>query len=97
MRPALLTRAARPRYQRRVRTLASLAVAAALAAQPACYGSYSAFHAVHRWNGHVTDNKIANSAIHFGLWVVPVYELTLFADFFVFNTVEFLTGNPVFQ
>ena len=77
--------------------LASLAIAAGLAAQPACYGSYSAFHAVHDWNGHVTSSKVSNSAIHFGLWVIPVYELCLFGDFLIFNNIEFLTGTPVFK
>jgi Domain of unknown function (DUF3332) len=81
--------------------LASLVVAAALttaiAAQPACYGSYGAFHAIHRWNGHATNNKVANSLIHFGLWVLPVYPLCLLADFIIFNNIEFLTDEPVFR
>ncbi len=77
--------------------LASLALVAALATQPACYGSYGAFHAVHNWNGHATGNKIANSAIHLGLWIVPVYPICLFGDFLIFNTIEFATGSPVFK
>jgi uncharacterized protein DUF3332 len=74
-----------------------LVLLAALATAPACYGSYGAFNAVHTWNGHATGNKIANSAIHFGLWVLPVYELTLLGDFLIFNNIEFITGNPVFK
>jgi hypothetical protein len=62
-----------------------------------CYGSYSAFEAVHRWNGHATDNKVVNSIIHFGFWVIPVYPICLFGDFFIFNNVEFITGSPVFK
>lgn len=62
-----------------------------------CYGSYSAFHAVHKWNGHATGNRPANSAIHLGLWIVPVYEVCLVGDFFIFNTVEFVSGAPVFK
>ncbi len=81
-----------------MKKLAPLALVTALAAaQPACYGSYSAFNAVHRWNGHAADSKVVNSLIHFGLWVLPVYELCLFGDFIVFNNVEFITGNPVFK
>ena len=72
-------------------------VAAALAAQPACYGSYGAFHAVHTWNGHATNSRVANSAIHFGLWVLPVYELCFVGDFLIFNNIEFITGSPVFK
>ncbi len=51
---------------------------------------------LHAWNGTATGNKIANSAIHLGLWVVPVYELAIVADFLIFNNVEFITGTPVF-
>ena len=61
-----------------------------------CYGSYSAFHKVHAWNGKVSGDKWANSAIHLGLWIIPVYELAILGDFFIFNTVEHLTGsNPL--
>jgi hypothetical protein len=76
---------------------ALLLTAAIAASQPACYGSYSAFHAVHRWNGHASGNKIVNSAIHLGLWIIPVYPLLLTADFLVFNTVEFVTDKRVFD
>jgi hypothetical protein len=80
-----------------MKRLIPLAIAAVLAtSQMGCYGSYGAFHAVHKWNGTATDNKIANSAIHFVLWIVPVYELTIFGDWLIFNNIEFVTGKPVF-
>lgn len=79
------------------RTLAAALVAASLAVVPACYGSYGAFHKVHKWNGTATANKWANSAIHLGLWIVPVYELTLLGDFLIFNTIEHFTGDAVFE
>jgi len=62
-----------------------------------CYGSYGAFHSVHKWNGTVSNNKVANSLIHFALWVIPVYELALLGDFIIFNNVEFITDEPVFR
>jgi hypothetical protein len=80
-----------------MKKLAPLAITAMLAATPACYGSYSAFNAVHHWNGHVTGSKVGNSVIHFALWVIPVYELTILGDWLIFNNVEFLTGSPVFK
>lgn len=67
------------------------------ASQPACYGSYSAFHKVHRWNGVATGSKIGNSALHLGLWLIPVYELCLIGDLLVFNNLEFITGSRVFD
>jgi len=62
-----------------------------------CYGSYGAFNAVHHWNGHATGNKVANSAIHLGMWIVPVYPICLLGDFLVFNNIEFITGQPMFR
>jgi hypothetical protein len=77
------------------RILAPAILAATLAAAPACYGSYGAFHKVHKWNGTATTNKWSNSAIHLGLWIIPVYELVILGDFLIFNTVEHFTGkNP---
>src|SRR5215510_9243150 len=73
-----------PRACNHMKRIAPLVLAATLASA-GCYGSYSAFHALHKWNGTVTDSKIPNSLIHFALWVVPVYELTIVADFLVFN------------
>ena len=65
-------------------------------ATPACYGSYAAFTKVHHWNGHATDSKVANSAIHLAFWIVPVYPVLLFVDFLVLNNIEFITGsNPL--
>lgn len=80
-----------------MKRLAPLVVAAALAAQPACYGSYSASNALHTWNGHATGSKIGNSAVHLGLWLIPVYPIVFIGDFLIFNNLEFITGNPVFK
>ena len=81
-----------------MKRIAPLAVVAALAtSQVGCYGSYSAFNKLHKWNGGATGSKVANSAIHFGLWILPVYELCIIGDWLIFNNVEFLTGNAVFK
>ena len=80
------------------RTLPALALAAVLSTTAAgCYGSYGAFHKVHAWNGTVASDKWARSAVHLGLWILPVYELAIVGDFLIFNTVEHLTGDKVFK
>ncbi len=61
-----------------------------------CYGSNGAFNAIHDWNGQVTGDKWANSAVHFALWIVPVYELALLGDILIFNTIEHFTGSNPF-
>ena len=78
-----------------MKRLAPLALVAALATS-GCYGSWSAAGSVHRWNGHVTSTRWLNSLIHFGLFIVPVYEVVAVGDLLVFNTVEFITKKPVF-
>ncbi len=81
------------------RSLATAALALALATtatSSGCYGTYQATKKVNNWNGQVTGSKVANSLIHFGLWVIPVYPLCIAGDFLIFNTVEFVTGsNPL--
>ena len=80
------------------RTLPVLALAAVLSTTAAgCYGSSGAFHKVHAWNGTVASDKWARSAVHLGLWILPVYELAIVGDFLIFNTVEHLTGDKVFK
>jgi hypothetical protein len=79
-----------------MKRLAPLVVAAALTA-PGCYGSYGATKALNHWNATVSTDRIAQSAVHLGLWIIPVYPLAFLGDFFIFNNVEFITGKPVFQ
>jgi hypothetical protein len=59
-----------------------------------CYGSYALFNAVHKWNGSI-GNKWINSVVHLVFWIVPVYGICTFADFLIFNTIEFWTGSSV--
>ncbi|HVK77260.1 MAG TPA: DUF3332 family protein [Kofleriaceae bacterium] len=77
--------------------LAATLATATVATQPGCYGSYGAFSRLHDWNGKVSGDKWARSAIHLGLWIVPVYELLLLGDFLIFNQIEFITGENPFD
>jgi len=78
------------------RLVLALALATAVT-QPACYGHYGATKKLNRWNGTATDSPIANSAIHLGLWILPLYPLCILGDFLIFNNVEFVTGKNPFQ
>lgn len=61
-----------------------------------CIGSFSLWHSVLDWNQQTTDNKFVNELIFVALCIVPVYEIAIFADVIVFNSIEFWTGeNPV--
>jgi len=60
-----------------------------------CYGKNAMFGAVHKWNGSL-GNKFIVSFVHLILWVLPVYEIAMFADFVILNVIEFWLGsNPM--
>lgn len=59
-----------------------------------CIGPFNLSHKVLAWNQTVSDNKFVNAI----LFVVlsPVYAVTWFGDAFLFNSIEFWTGdNPI--
>lgn len=60
-----------------------------------CIGSFKLTNKVLSWN-HQISNKFVNELVFFGLWVLPVYEISALADMLVINTVEFWSGsNPI--
>jgi len=62
---------------------------------PGCYGRNVVFTKIHRWNGTIS-NKFVNSIVHIILWIIPVYEFSLFIDIVILNLIEFWTGsNPL--
>jgi len=78
------------------RVMLGLLAATVLFATSGCYGTYTLTKKIYKWNGNATDNKWANSIIMWGLVIIPVYEICIFVDFIVLNTVEFWTGsNPL--
>jgi hypothetical protein len=58
-----------------------------------CIGPNHAFRGVHSWNTRATDSKWWNELLHIGMWIIPVYELTLAGDILIFNSIEFWGGN----
>ncbi len=61
-----------------------------------CLGSFSAWNSLRDWNEDVADNKFVNNAIFWGLNIIPIYPLFYAGDVFIFNLVEFWTGdNPI--
>lgn len=61
-----------------------------------CLGSFSAWNNLKDWNEDFSDNKFVNNAIFWGLNIIPIYPLFYAADVFIFNLVQFWTGdNPI--
>jgi hypothetical protein len=71
----------------------AIALALSLSTTTSCYGSFEMTRNLHQWNGQATDNKFVNWLLFVGLVIIPVYEISLLVDGFVFNSVEFWTGN----
>lgn len=60
-----------------------------------CIGSFGLTNNVLDWNKKIGD-KWVNELVFFAAWIIPVYEISIFADVVVLNTIEFWTGsNPV--
>lgn len=61
-----------------------------------CLGSFSAWNNLRDWNEDFSDNKFVNNAVFWGLNIIPIYPLFYAGDVFIFNLVEFWTGdNPI--
>ena len=60
-----------------------------------CIGSFGLSNKVLSWNKNI-GSKFVNELVFIALCIVPVYEVSMIADFFVLNAVEFWAGsNPV--
>ncbi|MBP7509889.1 MAG: DUF3332 family protein [Prolixibacteraceae bacterium] len=60
-----------------------------------CYGNMSLTKKVYNFNGSL-GNKYVQSIVNWAFWICPVYEISMFLDYVLFNTIEFWTGsNPL--
>ena len=57
-----------------------------------CIGSFQLTNKVKDWNDTIGDKWI-NEVVFLAFHIVPVYEVCMFADAVVFNSVEFWTGE----
>ncbi len=62
----------------------------------ACFGNFSLTRGIYGWNKTVSSSKFVQWIVFVGLSVIPVYEIGMLADLFIFNVLEFWTGsNPI--
>ena len=57
-----------------------------------CIGSFQLTNKVKDWNESLGD-KFINEVVFLAFHIVPIYEICMFADGVVFNSVEFWTGE----
>lgn len=58
----------------------------------ACYGKFALTRKIYQVNGQVQE-KFLRSALTWAFLIFPVYSVAGLADFIVFNTIEFWSGN----
>jgi hypothetical protein len=58
-----------------------------------CIGSFALTNQVYGWNKTVTNQKFVNELVFLLFCIVPVYEVSLFIDGILLNSIEFWTGN----
>ncbi len=76
-----------------IRAFALVLALAFCVAGAGCYGQFAVTRHLYTWNGRVTTNKFANSAVFFVL--TPIYGLIAVVDWIVLNPIEVFTGsNP---
>lgn len=60
-----------------------------------CIGEFALTKKVLTWNKQIS-NKFVNELVFFGMWILPVYEISAIADALVINSIEFWSGsNPL--
>ena len=57
-----------------------------------CYGPFKLTSKLYSWNGTI-GSKWANSTVLFAFLIIPVYEVSVVLDAFIFNAIEFWGGN----
>ena len=63
--------------------------------QSGCFGSFELTKAVYNVNENVGD-KVVQEVVFLAFCIIPVYEVAVFVDAIVLNTIEFWTGsNPL--
>ncbi|KAF0220840.1 MAG: hypothetical protein FD174_837 [Geobacteraceae bacterium] len=69
-----------------------VSVSLALTTLAGCYGKFALTRKVYAVNGEVKD-KYLRSLVTWAFVIVPVYGVSAFVDFILFNTIEFWSGN----
>lgn len=62
-----------------------------------CFGKFALTGKVYNWNKGVSSNVFVQSAVAWGLLIIPVYEVVFIADWLVLNPIAALTGSELVQ
>jgi hypothetical protein len=83
------------------RIVAAIVVGSFLTITTACYGPFNLTRNVYHWNSGIkgsgeVSEKWMKEFVFFGMIIVPVYMFSALLDAFIFNSIQFWSGdNPV--
>src|SRR5690242_16926345 len=79
----------------------SLVLVGFMTVSAACYGPFNLTRNVYHWNSNIkgsgeVNEKWMKEIVFFGMIVIPVYMFSALLDAFVFNSIQFWSGdNPI--
>lgn len=82
-----------------IRKIVALAVIASfMSMTTACYGPFNLTRNVYHWNSEIkgsgeVSEKWMKELVFFGMIIIPVYMFSALLDAFIFNSMQFWTGN----
>ena len=75
--------------------VSALLIAGSALLYTSCIGSFGMTKSVMKWNKSI-GSKFVNELVFIAFWILPVYEVTAWADVLVVNSIEFWSGsNPM--
>lgn len=74
------------------KSLIAASIAVSLFAS-SCLGPNKYFNDLRDWNTTVSENRWVNEAVFLGLLIIPVYPIVLWADYIIFNSIEWWSGD----
>jgi Domain of unknown function (DUF3332) len=81
--------------------LTGFVIVSFLTVTSACYGPFNLTRNVYHWNSNIkgsgeVSEKWMKEIVFFGMIVIPVYMFSALLDAFIFNSIQFWTGdNPI--
>jgi len=83
------------------RAVAITVMASFMSVTNACYGPFNLTRNVYHWNSNIKGGSEVNEKwmkefVFFGMIIIPVYMFSALLDAFIFNSIQFWSGdNPV--
>ena len=82
----------------RKRIVAGMVVGSFLTVTTACYGPFNLTKNVYHWNSNIKGSSEVNEKwmkefVFFGMIIIPVYMFSALLDAFIFNSIQFWSGN----